>query len=61
MPINCADRSFLEVLNHDSIADLYPTNAGAGREGTSPGTEIDPFQQHAWLEHFRKISLRRSR
>jgi hypothetical protein len=22
-----ADRSFLEIMNHDSIADLYPTNA----------------------------------
>jgi hypothetical protein len=27
--INGADRSFLEVVNHDSIADLYPTNAQA--------------------------------
>lgn len=25
--INGADRSFLEVVNHDSIADLYPSNA----------------------------------
>jgi hypothetical protein len=27
--INGADRSFLEVVNHDSIADLYPANAEA--------------------------------
>lgn len=27
--INEADRSFLEVMNHDSIADLFPTNAEA--------------------------------
>ncbi|HEY1471199.1 MAG TPA: hypothetical protein VGF61_19310 [Candidatus Acidoferrum sp.] len=27
--INGADRSFLEVVNHDSIADLYTTNAEA--------------------------------
>jgi hypothetical protein len=26
---NEADRSFLEIMNHDSIADLYPTNATA--------------------------------
>jgi hypothetical protein len=30
--INGADRSFLEVVNHDSIADLYPTNAEARAE-----------------------------
>jgi len=30
--INGADKSFLEVVNHDSIADLYPPNAEARAE-----------------------------
>jgi hypothetical protein len=30
--INGADRSFLEVVNHDSVVDLYTSNAEARTE-----------------------------
>jgi hypothetical protein len=48
--INGADRSFLEVVDHDSIADLYPTNA-QGRAEKEQALELKLIlssNTHGW-------------
>ncbi len=48
--INGADRSLLEVVNHDSIADLYPTNA-QGRAEKEQALELKLIlssNTHGW-------------
>jgi hypothetical protein len=53
--IHGTDRSFLQVVNHDSVADLHQYCRGAGRVATSLGVEAHPFQQHPRLEYFREF------